>query len=264
MTAIRISIRGTVTAALLLALVGGQLTLAQSAEEANLDERTVQLLEETCDYLTGATSFTARARIAFDEILPTGQKLQFHGIADIAVRRPDRLRVDYQGDRRHSTLWYDGKTLTLMDREKNLYATSAAPATIDAALDFAMERYGFTVPVADLVYDDPCSGLKRDAESMFTVGSSILDGRKMHHLAATQENIDWQVWIEDGRQLVPRKLLITYKDEPGAPQYSAVLTEWDFSPRLPDRLFTFEAPEGALLIDFKQAGQLPSESAEKE
>jgi hypothetical protein len=69
-------------------------------------------------------------------------------------------------------------------------------------------------------------------------------------VAATQADVDWQVWIEVGKQILPRKLVITYVDEPGDPQYSAVLTDWDFTPRLPERLFRFEAPAGAARIEF--------------
>ena len=50
-------------------------------------------------------------------------------------------------------------------------------------------------------------------------------------------NVTIPAGIEDGKQMVPRKLTITYKNEPESPQYIAVLSEWDLDARLPEALF---------------------------
>ena len=36
------------------------------------------------------------------------------------------------------------------------------------------------------------------------VGQPVVRGVPTHHLAFTQKNIDWQLWIEDGANPVPR------------------------------------------------------------
>src|SRR5262249_13666816 len=36
------------------------------------------------------------------------------------------------------------------------------------------------------------------------------------------KDIDWQIWIENGPQLTPCKLMITYKNQPSQPQFTAV------------------------------------------
>ena len=46
----------------------------------------------------------------------------------------------------------------------------------------------------------------------------------------------------------PKKIVITYKDEDGAPQYTAIFSNWDFETKLPDFLFNFEPPSGAAKI----------------
>ena len=84
----------------------------------------------------------------------------------------------------------------------------------------------------------------------FIVGESIVDGAPCHHLAFAQENIDFQIWIEDGPRPLPRKLLITYKTEPGSPQWAARLSAWDFNPKVSEHFFHFDTPEGAGRIDF--------------
>ena len=45
--------------------------------------------------------------------------------------------------------------------------------------------------------------------------------------------------------------MITYKEEPGAPQYIARLSGWDFQPRLSRALFDFDPPAGADAIELR-------------
>ena len=73
-----------------------------------------------------------------------------------------------------------------------------------------------------------------------------------------------QIWIEVGPRPVPRRLVITYKDEPGSPQYIAELSGWNFQPRLSDHYFTFRPPIGSDEIEFlpPQERIQPSESGE--
>jgi hypothetical protein len=134
-----------------------------------------------------------------------------------------------------------------------VYATTDVPADLDAAIDHVFDTYGFSVPIADLVYSDPYAVLTENVESGFLVGRHSVDGTPCHHLAFSQEFIDWQIWIEDGPRPVPRKLVVTHKDEPGAPQYTARLSGWDFQPRLSDHIFQFDPPPGVDRIEFLSA-----------
>ena len=49
---------------------------------------------------------------------------------------------------------------------------------------------------------------------------------------------------------MPRKLVISYKQQPGTPRYEARLSHWQFFPRLADHAFTFDPPKDASEIEF--------------
>jgi hypothetical protein len=102
----------------------------------------------------------------------------------------------------------------------------------------------------DFISDDPYKVLTRDVESGIYAGLHEVDGVPCHHLAFRQSDIDWQIWIDDGLLPLPRKLLIVYKNEAGAPRYTARFSSWDLSPDLGDTVFEFEPPEGAEKIEF--------------
>ena len=57
------------------------------------------------------------------------------------------------------------------------------------------------------------------------------------------------MWIDAGERPLPRKLVISYVDEPGEPQYSATIRRFTLDVPVPAGLFTFEPPEGAQRID---------------
>ncbi len=110
------------------------------------------------------------------------------------------------------------------------------------------------IPLSDLAFDDPYVTLMANVETGSYIGIRIVDGIEYHHLAFTQETIDWEVWIENGARPLPRKMLIRYKDEPGSPQFVALLSDWDMSDNAPDALFSAEAPIGFTPIAFVEVG----------
>ncbi len=77
-----------------------------------------------------------------------------------------------------------------------------------------------------------------------------MNGRSCRTLAFVEKDVDWQIWIDSGPQLTPCKVVITYKSLPEQPQFSAVFTDWDFTPRIAAPIFTPTLPAGARKIPF--------------
>lgn len=216
----------------------------------DVDQDADRILREMGDYLRSADEYTFRADITNDEVVDD-QMIQWGGVARLSLKRgPDRLNVEYNGDDMRRRVVFDGKTITMHNQTRNVYAITEVPPDVDGALDHLFEVFGSSVPIADLVYSDPYRTLIENAETGYVVGQHLVNDVLCHHLAFAQETIDWQIWIEVGPRPVPRKLVITYMDEPGSPQYVAELSEWNFTPRLSDHYFTFRPPESADEIEF--------------
>ena len=220
-----------------------------------IDPRADRILREMGDYLKTAKEFAFHAVVTYDEVHSNGQKIQYGGVSKVSVRRPDRIYAKFDGDERRSRTFYNGKTVTIHDAVMNLYAVTKVPPTIDGAVDLILDKYGFQVPIADFVYEDPYTILRENVQSGVMLGLHDVNGVPCRHLAFRQEAIDWQIWIADGPKPVPMKLVITYKHETGSPQYAAVLSDWDFQPRLSDHAFTFYPPTGAGMIEFLSTQQ---------
>ncbi len=167
-------------------LLPGSLGAVQQRMESDVDAQADRILREMGEYLSSAEEYTFEADIAYDEI-EGEQKILFGGVAHISIRRPNRLNVEFNGDERQSRVVFDGKTVTLHNVAKNVYAVAEAPPEIDAALDRLFEVYGASVPIADLVYADPYRTLIENVEDGFVVGQHPVNGIRCHHLAFWQE-----------------------------------------------------------------------------
>jgi hypothetical protein len=241
-------------------LVQGGLGLVAKAEAAEpnkpyIDPEAFRLVHQMGRYLSAAREFSFRADVTYDVVFMENQKLQYAGTANVSVRRPNKLHVRYLGEERQTGVFYDGKTFTIFDPVRKVYTKTKVPPKIDAAVDMVFDKYGFSVPIADFVHENPHLILMENVESGFVVGRTWIHGRPVHHLAFTQGEIDWQIWIENGPTPLPRKLLITYKNQPGSPQYTAVLSKWDFTTRLSDSFAEFHPPLGSDEIQFFRSAE---------
>jgi len=262
-----------------LAVIGAGTALAETAEadvaateEENLSgpligPRAELVLKAMSDYMKSVKQFSFRGKISFDDVLPTGQKIQYSAENQVAIRRPDRVYAEMQGDTGKRRFWFDGKRATLVDGGLGVYTTvDDLPIELGAMMDHLMEKYDFSPPLADLVYPDIYEALIDNVQFGIYVGLHDVEGVRCHHLAFVTKYIDWQIWIEDGLQMVPRKVVITYKALPESPQYTAILTDWDLNARFSDILFDVEMAALANLekIEFLTKVELVEKDNEKE
>jgi hypothetical protein len=225
---------------------------AAGAAAPTVSEEADRLLREMGKYIATADQFTVHADITFDHVLPSGQKLQYSATEEIALQRPNQLYIEYDGDLGQRRFWYDGQKITLFDTGTPFYASEAAPPQMDAALQKMSDELDFLPPLSDFLYSDPYRILRKNVLSGFAVGIGEADGRRCHHLAFTEEDADWEIWIEDGPQQTPCKVVIQYLSLPGQPQFSAVFSDWNFAPRIAEPAFTAELPPDAKKIPFRK------------
>ena len=214
-----------------------------------IDPAADKLLKRMGDYLAQAPFFSVNGEVWQDVELGSGQRIQAGRTIELQVRRPDRFHAEVHSTRRNRALFYDGKSIALFNRVQNFYGSIPAPASLDQALDTAIERFGIAMPLEDLIVSDPYQSAMQKVVSGRDIGPVTVLGVPCEHLAFSLGTVDWQIWIEDGAKPVPRKVVITYNDEEGSPEYTAILSNWDFQTKLPDFLFSFETPSGASKID---------------
>ena len=200
-------------------------------EKTNIVPQAERVLRAACQYLAEAPCFGFTADTSREHVTEAGQKLQFSRTVTFEVKRPNRLHVEIQSPRSERGFWYEGKSLTILDRKHNLFSSAPMPGNLAAALDTARDQFGIDVPLIDLVVSEPYISTTAKVLTGSYYGLAPVLGVDCHHMAFTQENIDWQIWIQDGPQPLIRKLVITHKKETGAGQFTALITHWDLTAR---------------------------------
>lgn len=213
----------------------------------SIDPRADEALRKMSTLLANAQALSVKAVAISQEPAETGQMVQLHQQNKVILCRPDRLYVENRLGEENWGLWHKGTNLTITNMAA--YATGEVPGPVDKMVDHLEAQYGLLLPLADFLYPDPYKALTANVVTGSYLGEHEVDGVKCAHLLFTQDDIDWQIWIEQGPMPVPRKLVIDYKETPGRPQYSAVLSEWDFSPKVNDEVFEPRLPHHVKKVD---------------
>jgi hypothetical protein len=230
-------------------LLGAALPQAASAQPAGIDPQATAILKRSLDYVGGLKAFSVDTTSTIEAVLTSGQKLQFTNAATATVERPNRLVARRKGDVVNQVFYYDGKTLTLSNPDQKVYATVAAPGTVEATLDFARTSLDIIVPAGDLLYRNAYEMLMADVKSGFVVGKGVVAGVRCDHLAFRNGDVDWQIWLQEGDKPLPRKYVITTLDVAGQPEF-AITINWNTAPKIEGAPFAFTPPKGAKKIDF--------------
>jgi len=208
----------------------------------------VQALKRMSAFLGTLKAFEVRSQTSLDVITVSNQSIQLDGVVSYKVRRPDGFVIDLDSDMKKRRFIYDGKKFTIVAPKLDYYAQVQAPPTIRETLDAMFDRFGVSLPLQDLFrWNDPSSSRSDLLVSAFKVGTATIDGVETDQYAFREPDVDWQVWIQQGDQPLPLKVVIIDRTDPSHPAYTARLN-WNLSPTLEAADFEFQPDKDAKQI----------------
>jgi hypothetical protein len=226
------------------------LSLAVQAQPAGIAPEAQRLLKASTDFLASQQQFSADTRNTLEVVLKSGQKIEFNHTARMSAQRPNKLRAERTGDLVDQVFVFDGKSLTLYNPKDKAFAQVAAPDTLEAMLEFARTQLDIVAPAGDLLNKNAYDILMDGVTDGFVVGKAVIEGVLCDHLAFRAPQVDLQMWIQEGAQPLPRKMVITTRDLPNAPQFAVTVTKWNLKPAFDAKTFSFTPPAGANKVDF--------------
>lgn len=218
---------------------------------APVDTQIVGALGRMANALKAMDSFEVRADMTTEDVLDTGQKLQSSSTMTALVRRPGRLQINLDSERRNRRFYYDGKQLTIYGPATGYYAQVAAPPTIHEMLAQVADRYAVETPLADLMQWGESAVKTDNITSAMYAGADRIGADVCDQYAFRQAGTDWQLWIRRADPALPCKVVITNTDDPAQPQTTSIYT---WTPRsFADDQFAFTPPADAKRIQLGQA-----------
>lgn len=219
-------------------------------QPAGIDPQAEKLLRTSTDFLAGLKRFSIDTRSTLEVVLVSGQKIQFDNVTRVSVQRPNKLRAERRGGRIDQVFYYDGQSFTRYHPGEKVYATIAAPGTLEEMFDFARTKLDLVAPASDLIYKNSYEILTEGVTSGFIVGKAMVEGVRCDHLAFRAPHVDLQIWIQEGSRPLPRKMVITTKDVDHAPQFTVVMKQWNLTPKFTGNVFRFKPPKGVQRVEF--------------
>jgi hypothetical protein len=217
--------RSSKTWATVLALLGIAWTANISAGHA--DEADAKTLFKTMsNYLAAQNAISFDYDVSLELVSTQQQKIALVSSGTLTLNRPDKLHLTRTGGFANVEMVFDGKTLTLLGKNTNLYTQVEAPGTIDQLVDVLRDKYHRPVPAADLLMSDPYKELMPEVNDVKDLGAGVIHGTECDHLAFRTNEVDWQIWIAQGTRPYPCRYVITSKKVTGQPQYTLDIWAW--------------------------------------
>ena len=210
------------------------------------------MLKAMTDYMAAQKELSFRYDASIEAVTKDGEKLQLANSGRVALARPDRIAATRTGGFADMATIFDGKTMTILGKTKNIYLQLPLPGTVDQLVDTLQNTYNRPLPAADLLLTNAYSELMTDVSEAKDLGSGVIGGTECDHLAFRGKEVDWQIWIAQGSRPFPCKYVITSKLVAGYPAYTIQFGDWQSGSAAVEGAFVVKAPAGAKQVSLEE------------
>jgi len=109
-----------------------------------------KILKAMSDYVTSQKTLSVTYDSDVEVITPALQKIQFTSSGQVQLSRPDKLRAARTGGYADVEIVFDGKMLTVNNKDGNAFAQAESAGTVDQLIDKLRDQHGIAAPGADL------------------------------------------------------------------------------------------------------------------
>jgi hypothetical protein len=209
-----------------------------------------RLLKSMSDYLAAQQAISFAYDAVLEVVTKDEQILALASSGTVALNRPDKILATRSSGFADVEMSFDGKTLTVLGKNLNIYAQQEVPGTVDNLVD-ELRKHNRPLPAADLLLANPYEVLMQDVVDIKDLGSGVVGGVECDSLAFRAKEVDWQIWIAQGERPYPCRYVISSKVMDGSPQYSIQVRDWKTGDEVAATDFSFTPPADAKQVDLK-------------
>jgi hypothetical protein len=252
-------------------LLGAALALPAAAQSANtppkkaaakpapfkavLELRAVELLKGMSARLAAARTLSFTAVASYEYPSRLGPPIVYTMRYDVALQRPNQLKVVVPGDGPATEFTWDGKEMVAFAPAENLVAVAAAPSTLEGALKQAFERAAIYFPFTDLLLPDPYAAISPDAVTAFVVGpSALVGGVRTDMIVWANNDVFLQLWIGTDDKL-PRRIRAQFRADPKGLRHEVELSNWQLDGPLATETFSTAKAKAGQPMAFAAPGR---------
>ena len=231
---------------------------AQARVPLLIEQRAIDLIKATSARLAAAKSMSFTAIVDIEYPSKLGPPLAYPVRYDVAMQRPDKLRVLQSGAGTANEFYYDGKAILAYVPDANLVAAVDAPPTIDAALKFAYDKAAIYYPFTDLLLPDPYAVMTDKVLHAFYVGpSGAVGGVPTEAVAWATNDVFIQMWVGTEDKL-PRRIRAMFANDPLKLRHDMQLSNWQIDLSHAADAFGSQKAQSAQRIPFAKPVAVPA------
>ncbi len=208
------------------------------------DPRAIEIAQSAADFLVSQERFSFNWFVSVDEVIDGREKVTEFRSGRNLVDRAHGFVSETENREGFRDYYFDGETFTIASPADNTFASAEFIGEIDALAAAAQAYTGSTVPLWSLMSPSLGERMTEGVLSGAYLGETVIAGRPVHHLAFSEYDSDWQLWVDtDPDRPLIVMLIGTDPYTQGWPQYRAYLSNWDFAPETGPEVFTFAPDE---------------------
>ncbi len=221
--------------------------LSSQAQESRVDTVAVMIIDHMASVIGELNSCSFTLNTSIDVIDPDFGLITQHETDEVYFSGPDRMHVNFNGDKGHRGFWYNGNTALMYSYDENNYFILNAPETTMAMIDTLNKRYGIEFPAADFFNPTITDDMLNFFDDLVFVGKKMLNGSECLLIKASNIEMIAEIWLSSDAFMLPQKVIIIYKNG-GNQQYEAIFSNWKLNPDIPPSVFEFIQPPKARKI----------------
>lgn len=240
--------------------------VVEQVEAAEIEDEALAVLRGMSDVLAAASAFNYQIETSFDVVQQSGTKVEFGASRAIEIARPNLMHMEVlRRDGTGSVSVFDGEHLWVYVPEHKVYAKEKQHGDLVEAVEYAVSELDIGAPLRSLVassfYDTVVqSGLVR----ALLLDESVVAGTPCEHLLLSNDYTDFQLWITKDDKPLLKRIVITYREARGEPQFRAQFMKWDLAPTAEPGQFRFNPPADANQVRFHAPAQATNVDQESE
>ena len=215
------------------------MVVAESETPPPIDPMAAEVIESAAKFLSSQDQMSVRWFVSYDTVLEGREKITQVRSGYSLLDRDDGFYGYLERDLTTREYFFDGVTFTVNDVDKDAYAQIALNGEFENLVQRAKDEYNLDLPIWSVLSMRYRDDYLSNAEQAAYVGLTRVGGEVAHHIALSNYDEDWQVWIADDAES-PRLLMLVGTDPytQGWPQYRAYFTDWNFAPEIVEGAFT--------------------------
>lgn len=246
-----LSITGSLLLVTTLSLSASPVSKADQTTPAQTGISPKEIVKKSYNFLGSLKGYAYKATIVNEDDYKDHMMLFLTHHYEVAVQRPDKVRMDVRGDVDNYTTFMNNGKATIFNLETNKYGVIDVEDDIDDALDTLIEEYGFAIPLTQLLYSDTAEDIEEDLGEGFYFGTVLIDDKPCYYIGFPGKEWDIQLWIEKGERPLIRRAAFVDKLTKDQPR-SIIKVTWITDKINDQSIFDFTPPQNAKKVEIKK------------